>query len=103
MGMGVASNDRRGGLGVYPSGNWTSSPTGQKWCRRSAGQRRSRCCRIGKKIPQLLSGKTAEWQEHPQEKLYEIMPEDRRYAYEVRKIITVLADQNSVLELVKSL
>lgn len=56
---------------------------------------------IAKKYLSYFQGSSKQWKEHPQEELYAILPEDRRYAYDISKIITVLADEDSVLELRK--
>jgi acetyl-CoA carboxylase carboxyltransferase component len=51
---------------------------------------------------QLLSyfqGDVQEWQTVPQEPLRELIPQDRRWAYPVRKVIETIADQGSFLEL----
>ena len=51
---------------------------------------------------QLLSyfqGPLADWQCEDQASLRDIIPEDRRWAYPVRRIIETLADSNSFLEL----
>ena len=51
------------------------------------------------KIPWLFSRNKTKWKANAQEKLYTILPEDRRYAYDIHKIISTLADKESVLEL----
>ncbi len=56
---------------------------------------------ITKKYLSYFQGRSKQWTEHPQEELYAILPEDRRYAYDINKIITVLADKDSFLELRK--
>lgn len=51
---------------------------------------------------QLLSyfqGAVAEWSCAPQDSLREIIPQDRRWAYPVRRVIETIADTNSFLEL----
>jgi len=57
--------------------------------------------KIAKKYLSYFQGRTPKWEEHQQRKLYSILPEDRRYAYDVTKIIEVIADKDSVLELRK--
>ncbi len=54
------------------------------------------------KAKQYLSyfqGDLKNWKCGPQEKLRELIPEDRRYAYDIYKIIRLLADEDSFLEL----
>jgi acetyl-CoA carboxylase carboxyltransferase component len=51
---------------------------------------------------QLLSyfqGTLARWEAVPQEPLRDMIPEDRRWAYPVRRIVETIADQGSFLEL----
>ena len=51
---------------------------------------------------QLLSyfqGEVAQWEASPQESLRDVIPEDRRWGYPVRRIIETLADAGSFLEL----
>ena len=46
-----------------------------------------------------FQGELSSWKAHKQEELYTILPEDRRYAYDVNAIINTIADIDSVLEL----
>ena len=52
-----------------------------------------------KKYLGYFQGIRTKWKANAQEKLYTILPEDRRYAYDIHKIISTLADKESVLEL----
>ena len=52
-----------------------------------------------KKYLSYFQGKTKEWTCADQSQLRQIMPENRRFAYDVRKVITLLADTDSVLEI----
>jgi len=54
---------------------------------------------IAKKYLSYFQGTEKKWRVEPQELLHSILPTDRRYAYDVNKIIDVLADKDSVLEL----
>ncbi len=54
---------------------------------------------IAKKYLSYFQGTEKKWSVEPQELLHSILPTDRRYAYDVNKIIDVLADKDSVLEL----
>lgn len=55
--------------------------------------------RVAKKYLSYFQGIKKDWSSMPQEEIYRILPENRKYAYDVRKIIKVLADRDSVLEL----
>ena len=46
-----------------------------------------------------FQGELSKWKAPKQEELYNILPEDRRYAYDVNAIINTIADVDSVLEL----
>ncbi|MFT5605942.1 MAG: acetyl-CoA carboxylase carboxyltransferase component [Paracoccaceae bacterium] len=46
-----------------------------------------------------FQGRLASWECADQTSIGDVMPEDRRYAYDVRQIISQLSDANSVLEL----
>ena len=54
---------------------------------------------IAKKLLSYFQGSIEEFSADDQESLQNIMPEDRRYTYEVRDIINVVADLGSFLEL----
>ena len=47
----------------------------------------------------IFQGDLKEWTCADQEKLGEVIPEDRKYGYDVKKVIDLLADTDSVLEL----
>ena len=54
------------------------------------------------KAKQYLSyfqGNNPKWKVGDQNKLHNLIPEDRKYAYDVTKILDLIFDQNSVLEL----
>jgi acetyl-CoA carboxylase carboxyltransferase component len=55
--------------------------------------------RLAKQLLSYFQGSVEQWQCPDQEPLRDIVPEDRRWAYPVRQIITTLADQDSFLEL----
>jgi len=52
-----------------------------------------------KKYLSYFQGDMKDWQACPQEVLRTLIPEDRRYAYDIFKIINAVADTDSVLEL----
>ena len=54
---------------------------------------------VAKKYLGYFQGIKTKWKANAQEKQYAILPEDRRYAYDIHKIISTLADKESVLEL----
>lgn len=54
--------------------------------------------RIAQQVLSYFQGTTEHWTCSDQNKLWELMPADRRYTYKVRRIITTLADTNSFLE-----
>ena len=46
-----------------------------------------------------FQGNSSKWKTGNQNKLYDLIPEDRKYAYDVTKILDLIFDENSVLEL----
>lgn len=54
---------------------------------------------VAKKYLSYFQGKTAEWSMHDQSELRNIVPADRKWAYDVRKIINTLCDVERTLEL----
>ena len=57
---------------------------------------------IAKKLLAYFQGPINEFSVKDQEILRNIMPEDRRYTYEIRDIINTVADEDSFLELKKN-
>ncbi len=55
--------------------------------------------RLAKDLLGYFQGPVNSWQCAEQSSLWGLMPEDRRYTYDVRKIITTLADSQSFIEL----
>lgn len=47
----------------------------------------------------FFQGKTTDWKSHEQSTIADHLPSNRRFAYQVRDIITTLADQDSFIEL----
>ena len=50
---------------------------------------------IAKKYLSYFQGELSKWKAPNQEELYNILPEDRRYAYDVNAIINTIADVDS--------
>ena len=54
---------------------------------------------LAKQLLSYFQGEVQGWETVPQEGLREAIPEDRRWAYPVRRVIETIADQGSFLEL----
>ncbi|MEH6637240.1 MAG: carboxyl transferase domain-containing protein [Halioglobus sp.] len=54
---------------------------------------------IAQQLLSYFQGDVQNWQSVPQEGLRELVPQDRRWAYPVRRVIETIADQGSFLEL----
>ena len=54
---------------------------------------------VAKKYLSYFQGEIKQWKAPKQEALYDILPEDRRYAYDITAIINTIADVDTVLEL----
>ena len=54
---------------------------------------------IAKFCLSFFQGDVEHWQDAPQQDIFSLLPDDRRFAYDVRKIIHTLADTNSFIEL----
>lgn len=54
---------------------------------------------VAKKYLSYFQGNLPQWQRHDQRKLRHIIPQDRKQIYDIREVIEVLADMDSVLEL----
>ncbi len=57
--------------------------------------------RLAKKVLAYFQGASNEWKSPSQKEIAKLLPEDRRYVYDVRKIISTLADMDSFTELQK--
>lgn len=55
--------------------------------------------RLAKRLLSYFQGDLAEWQCADQSQLLSLLPQDRRYTYDVRRIIETLADTDSFIEL----
>jgi len=55
--------------------------------------------RIAQQVLSYFQGSVEHWTCPDQNKLWELMPADRRYTYKVRRIITTLADTDSFIEI----
>ena len=56
-------------------------------------------CQLAKQALSFLQGTVDDWQAHDQNLLSSAMPENRKEIYDIRGIIELIADQQSVLEL----
>ena len=54
---------------------------------------------LAKKILAYFQGSVGQWKSPSQKDIAKLLPEDRRFVYDVRKIINTLADQDSFTEL----
>ena len=54
---------------------------------------------LAKQVLGYFQGRLGDWSAADQSLLQGIMPEDRRYTYDIRKLVNVLADKSSFLEL----
>jgi len=54
-----------------------------------------------KKLLSYFQGRKTNYKENDQERLKKILPDDRRYSYEVREIIETIADKDSFFEVKK--
>jgi acetyl-CoA carboxylase carboxyltransferase component len=54
--------------------------------------------RVAKKVLACVQGPLADWECHDQEKLADLMPSNRRYTYDVRKVLNQLLDKDSFIE-----
>ena len=54
-----------------------------------------------KKLLSYFQGRKIDYKENNQESLRKIMPDDRRYSYEVREVLEIIADKESFFEVKK--
>jgi acetyl-CoA carboxylase carboxyltransferase component len=54
---------------------------------------------IARRLLSYFQGPTRDWSTVPQESLRQVIPQDRRWAYPVRRVIETIADSGSFLEL----
>ena len=54
--------------------------------------------RVAKKVLACVQGPLADWDCHDQEALAELMPSNRRYTYDVRKVLNQVLDKDSFIE-----
>jgi acetyl-CoA carboxylase carboxyltransferase component len=54
---------------------------------------------VARQLLSYFQGPVAEWKAGPQETLRDLVPEDRRWGYPVRRVIGTIADEDSFLEL----
>jgi acetyl-CoA carboxylase carboxyltransferase component len=54
---------------------------------------------VAKKAISYFDGRVHEWEQHDQIAMRDVVPENRRRAYDVRKVVQLISDVDSVLEL----
>ena len=102
MGMGGPAMIEGGGLGSFhPKDIGPAKQLAQSGVIDLLAENEKEAVEFTKKYLSYFQGNKKEWSCSPQEELYQILPEDRRYAYDIQKIVNVLADRESVLELRK--
>jgi acetyl-CoA carboxylase carboxyltransferase component len=100
IGMGGPAMVEGGGLGVF-----TPEEIGPRHVQVANGvidvaaEDEEDAVRLAKQYLSYFQGTLAEWSCADQELLRDCVPEDRRRAYDVRRVIEVLADEGSFLEL----
>jgi len=102
IGMGGPAMIEGGGLGVFPP-----EAVGPADVQYQNGvidilvENEAEAVSVAKKYLSYFQGRAKEWEAPDQTLLRSVLPERRRRAYDIRKIINILADKNSVLEIRK--
>jgi acetyl-CoA carboxylase carboxyltransferase component len=100
MGMGGPAMIEGGGLGQYhPKDIGPAKTLAKEGVIDILVENEEEAVAIAKKYLSYFQGELSKWKAPNQEELYNILPEDRRYAYDVNAIINTIADVDSVLEL----
>ena len=100
MGMGGPAMIAGGGLGEFhPKEIGPAKVLFEKGVIDVLVKNEAEAVQLAKKYLSYFQGNKNEWAVGDQNALYKILPEDRRYAYDIKKIITTLADKDSVFEL----
>ena len=100
MGMGGPAMIEGGGLGHYhPKDIGPANDLYQNGVIDLLVKDEAEAVQVAKQYLSYFQGNKEKWKAQDQTTLYSILPEDRRYAYDIKKIITTLADVDSVLEL----
>ena len=100
MGMGGPAMIEGGGLGHYhPKDIGPANDLHQNGVIDLLVKDEAEAVQVAKQYLSYFQGNKEKWKAQDQTTLYSILPEDRRYAYDIKKIVTTLADVDSVLEL----
>ena len=100
IGMGGPAMIEGGGLGVFPP-----EAIGPLSVQASNGvvdlvaRDDAHSIELAKKYLSFFQGSSAEWSAPPQDRLRDVVPADRKKAYDMRKVLDGLFDEDSVLEL----
>ncbi|MGK0136872.1 MAG: acetyl-CoA carboxylase carboxyltransferase component [Algoriphagus sp.] len=100
LGMGGPAMIEGGGLGVFhPKDIGPSKIQSENGVIDILVKDEAEAVLAAKKYLSYFQGDLEKWKCEPQEVLRDLIPEDRRYAYDIKKIIKALTDKDSVLEL----
>ena len=100
MGMGGPAMIEGGGLGSYhPKEIGPAKTLAKEGVIDIVVENEAEAVAIAKKYLSFFQGETSNWKAPNQEILYDLLPEDRRYAYDINEIINTIADIDAVLEL----
>lgn len=100
IGMGGPAMIEGGGLGVYtPEEVGPVSVQAPNGVIDIVAKDEADATDLAKKALSYFQGTLRDWEEHDQRILRSIIPENRLRVYDIRKVIDVLADKDSVLEL----
>ncbi|MDW3197456.1 MAG: carboxyl transferase domain-containing protein [Cytophagales bacterium] len=100
IGMGGPAMIEGGGLGVYhPKEIGPAQEQALNGTIDVLVQDEKEAVEVAKKYLSYFQGDTKDWSIGDQRGLRELLPEDRRYGYDVKKVIHLLADEGTVLEL----
>lgn len=100
LGMGGPAMIEGGGLGTFhPRDIGSAQVQTQNGVIDILVKDEAEAVQAAKKYLAYFQGKTSKWTFAEQSILHQIMPEDRRFGYDVLKVIHAVADEDSVLEL----
>jgi acetyl/propionyl-CoA carboxylase alpha subunit/acetyl-CoA carboxylase carboxyltransferase component len=100
IGMGGPAMIEGGGLGVFaPEDIGPMSVQTRNGVVDLAVADEGEAVQVAKQYLSYFQGRTRAWEEHDQRPMRRIIPENRLRVYDVRRVITTLADKDSVLEL----
>ena len=100
LGMGGPAMIEGGGLGQFhPKEVGPAKELSTKGVIDILVKNEAEAVQVAKKYLSYFQGEKKKWTAKEQTAIYSILPEDRRYAYDIKKIIAILADEDSVLEL----